>query len=64
MNLPATASRIVLEKGWAVLHPFSAAISGSREIDYLLVYAPRDKENLQIIWLITQASYAFARGEL
>ena len=64
LNLPATASQIVLEKGWAVLHPFSTVIHGSRAGDYLLVYAPRDNEDLKIVWLIVQASYAFARGAL
>jgi len=64
LNLPATASQIVLEKGWAVLHPFSTVIHGSRAVDYLLVYAPRDNEDLKIVWLIVQASYAFARGAL
>ena len=64
LNLPAAASQIVLEKGWAVLHPFSTVIHGSRAVDYLLVYAPRDNEDLKIIWLIVQASYAFARGAL
>lgn len=64
LNLPATASQIVLEKGWALLHPYSAAIHGSREVDYLLIYAPRDAQDLQTVWLIVQASYAFARGEL
>ncbi|HIL09495.1 MAG TPA: hypothetical protein EYG11_12410 [Candidatus Latescibacteria bacterium] len=64
LSLPATASQIVLEKGWAVLHPFSTVIHGSRAVDYLLVYAPRDNEDLKIVWLIVQASYAFARGAL
>ena len=64
LNLPAAASQIVLQKGWAVLHPLSAVIHGSRAVDYLLVYAPRDNEDLKIVWLIVQASYAFARGEL
>lgn len=64
LSLPAAASQIVLEKGWAVLHPFSTVIHGSRAVDYLLVYAPRDNEDLKIVWLIVQASYAFARGEL
>ena len=43
---------------------FSTVIHGSRAVDYLLVYAPRDNEDLKIIWLIVQASYAFARGAL
>ena len=64
LSLPATASQIVLEKGWAVLHPFSTVIHGSRAVDYLLVYAPRDNGDLKIVWLIVQASYAFARGAL
>ena len=64
LSLPTAASQIVLEKGWAVLHPFSTVIHGSRAVDYLLVYAPRDNEDLKIVWLIVQASYAFARGAL
>ena len=64
LNLPMAASQVVLEKGWAMLHPYSAVIHGSREVDYLLVYAPRDNEDLKTVWLIVQASYAFARGEL
>ncbi|MFT5376111.1 MAG: hypothetical protein ACI906_002945 [Candidatus Latescibacterota bacterium] len=62
LRLPATVSRIVFERGWGILHPFSAVVTGQKEVTYIMVYGPRDDDELAAVWAIVQASYAFARG--
>lgn len=62
LRLPAVASQIVFEKGWGILHPFSAVITGEKEVNYIMAYGPRDEREVQAAWIIVQISYAFARG--
>lgn len=62
LRLPESVARIVFEKGWGILHPFSAVVTGQKEVNYIMVYGPRDEGELQVVWAIVQASYAFARG--
>ena len=62
LRLPAAISQSVFEKGWGVLHPFSAVVTGQKEVNYIMVYGPRDERELAAVWTIVQASYAFARG--
>ena len=49
LRLPATVSRIVF-------------VTGQKEVTYIMVYGPRDDDELVAVWAIVQASYAFARG--
>ena len=62
LRLPAEAARMVFDKGWGILHPFSAAVTGERGVNYIMVYGPRDEEEVAAAWIIVQISYAFARG--
>jgi len=62
LRLPAVVSGIVFARGWGILHPFSAVVTGQKEVNYIMVYGPRDDDELEAIWTIVQASYAFARG--
>lgn len=62
LRLPAVASQTVFDKGWGILHPFSAAVTGEREVNYIMAYGPRDEQEVQAAWIIVQISYAFARG--
>ena len=36
-------------------------ISGENT-EYVMIYGPRDEEDLRTIWIIAQISYYFARG--
>ncbi len=53
MTLPGDIARVAYEKGWGEPHPYSGTP---------LVFGPRDEEELEIVWRLLQASYAFAKG--
>lgn len=61
LMLPEDAARAAVAKGWGELHP--VARWGWLPPTALMVYGPRDEKELEAVWLIVQASYAFARGE-
>ena len=63
MLLPKDLARLVRDKRWGIRHPLSAAIAGDAS-DYMMVFGPRNLDELPTVWLIVQASYAFARGQL
>ena len=61
MLLPSELSAVALGKGWGVIHPLSASISGENS-DYVMIFGPRNENELQTIWTIAQISYYQARG--
>jgi hypothetical protein len=61
MNLPSAAAEEAIEKGWAELHPIAAQGIAPRTL--VMVYGPRDDHELETVWRLVEASYAFARGE-
>ncbi len=61
MLLPLAFSTMALEKGWGIIHPLSDQISGEIS-EYVMIYGPRNEEELRTIWIIAQISYYFARG--
>ena len=61
MLLPSEFAAVVLEKGWGIIHPLTESISGERS-EYLMVYGPRNKGELETVWIIAQISYYHARG--
>jgi hypothetical protein len=54
-------SVIALEKGWGVVHPLTDSISGE-DSEYVMIFGPRDQDELTTIWTIAQISYYYARG--
>lgn len=58
---PAVAARVV-ESGWGEPHPLVRW--GAFPPTFVMVYGPRDGAELEAVWTIVQASYAFARGHL
>lgn len=52
----------VLKTGWACIHPLVRYMAGALPPQNLIVYAPRDEQELEVVWRIVQASYCFARG--
>lgn len=53
MTLPPRVYDDVIAKGWGEPHP----ISGT-----MLVFGPRDRRELEIIWQLVVTSYRFAIG--
>ena len=54
MTLPRALYEEVLVKGWGEPHP----ISGT-----MMVWGPRNEEELEVIWNLVRASYDYATGE-
>ncbi|MBE3596927.1 MAG: hypothetical protein IMW86_07805 [Hydrogenibacillus sp.] len=52
----------VLRQGWATIHPVARYLAGALPPQNLIVYAPRDDKELDVIWRIVQAGYFYARG--
>lgn len=61
MLLPQEFADVALEKGWGVIHPLTDDLSGERS-EYVMIFGPRDDDELDIIWIIAQISYYQARG--
>ena len=61
MLLPLEFARAALGKGWGVIHPLNDSISGENS-EYVMIFGPRDEDELKTIWIIVQISYYQARG--
>ncbi|MDQ3659576.1 MAG: DUF5519 family protein [Actinomycetota bacterium] len=61
MALPPDVVRKAIELGWAELHP--VALQGLIPETAVMVYAPRRSEEVDIVALLVEASWRFARGE-
>jgi hypothetical protein len=53
LTLPPEIYQEVLAKGWGEPHP----VSGT-----MMVWGPRDREELDVIWSLVRASYEYATG--
>ena len=60
--LPLEAVRELLNKGWGEMHPLVR--TGALPQTSVMVFGPRDEEELEIILHILSVSYDLARGEL
>jgi len=58
--LPAQLVDEACEKGWAEPHPL--AVSGRLPKSHVMVYAPRDESEVQVVGDLLEASYRFAAG--
>jgi Luciferase len=58
--LPRDLGRGAIQRGWAELHP--AAAAGFQPDTLVMLYGPRDEAELETVWELVKASYAFARG--
>ena len=61
MLLPSEFSTVALDKGWGIIHPLTGSISGENS-DYVMIFGPKDEDELQAIWIIAEISYYHARG--
>jgi hypothetical protein len=60
MALPADLAREAIDRGWAELHPLARA--GRLPETLVMVYGPRDEDELETVWGLVSASYENARG--
>lgn len=54
LSLPEWARHAAVAGGWGVPHPVQ---------DAFLVYGPRDRAELEVVWHLLQISYAWALGD-
>lgn len=59
MALPPDLAREAIDRGWAEQHP--VARMGHIPENIVMVYGPRDAEELEIAWKLLQASCVFAQ---
>lgn len=59
LRLPPELAREAVGAGWAQPHPI-ALLQGDPTL--LMVYGPRDAEELETAWALVRASYAYASG--
>jgi len=55
LALPPAVEREALAAGWVEPHPVAAGA--------VLVYGPRDRAELEVVWRLVVASYRYATGE-
>ncbi len=58
--LPEQVAERVIERGWGEIHPEARA--GLIPPNRLMIFGPRDEEELEIVWRIVRASHAQALG--
>jgi hypothetical protein len=60
LALPDATADLAIERGWAELH----LIARSEDLpgSVVLVYAPRDQDEVDAVWALVQASCEYARG--
>jgi hypothetical protein len=61
LMLPPALAVEAVEAGWAEQHP--VARLGAIPANAVMVYAPRDDGEREVVEALVRASYAFARGE-
>jgi hypothetical protein len=58
LTLPEDVATAAVDTGWAEFHPF--VLSGQLPATHVMVYAPRDREELELVWTLVETSYRFA----
>lgn len=61
ITLPDSRAQQAIEAGWAEYHPLVE--SGQLPRTHVMVYAPRDEVELEVVYGLVYESYRFARGE-
>ena len=62
INLPRSEARQVVDKKWGEFHPIVGM--GLWPPVMVMVFGPRDEDELATVWRLVQRSYSFALGEL
>ena len=61
LGLPTNDAEIIIDKGWGEWHPVIK--KGFLPPNFIMMYAPRNQEELKVAKFILGHSYAFAKGE-
>ena len=61
MTLPEDLVAEVLEQGWGESHPLVP--KGQAPMSLVMIFGPRDREELEVIMSLIGESYRFARGQ-
>lgn len=61
-SLPPDIAQAAIDAGWAELHP--VAMSGLIPPTTVMLYAPRNDDELEVVYNLVLASYRFAGGRL
>lgn len=59
--LPFEEAAEAVEKSWAEYHPLAKI--GVLPPSMVMLYGPRDDDELEIVWRLVQSSHQFARGK-
>ncbi|MEM6722949.1 MAG: hypothetical protein AAF598_02865 [Bacteroidota bacterium] len=62
LGLRKTDAELFIEKGWGEWHPLIKR--GFLPPNIIMLYAPRDAEELEVAKLVLGRSYAYAKGEI
>jgi hypothetical protein len=58
LHLPESLAEEATAAGWAELHPL--VVAGQVPATRVMIFAPRDDHEVEIVWRLVQASYSFA----
>lgn len=61
LHLPLEIAIFAVSGGWSEIH--TVTWLGMATMGTVIVYAPRDEEELEVVWSLVEESYRFARGE-
>ena len=61
--LPREMAHVLVEKGWGETHPMADFMAGDSSTP-IMVYGPRDEEELEVVWSILRTAHAVARGDM
>jgi hypothetical protein len=61
LQLPVDVGILAVSGGWAELH--SIVWLGDARPEAVMVYAPRNEQELEVVWSLVVESYRYARGE-
>ncbi len=62
LTLPRNTSDEIVARGWGEVHIDTGAIRRGTPI-FVMVYGPRDEDELEVVWNIFRLSYEFACGD-
>jgi hypothetical protein len=60
LTLPEELAAAAVDAAWAEPHPF--VLTGQLPPTHVMVYAPRDRDELEVVWRLVDSSYRFAAG--
>lgn len=62
LNLPEEFAAAAIAAGWAEFHP--VVLAGWAEPSLVMIYGPRDNDEVDTVFSFVQASLAYGRGEI